>query len=204
MTAIDHTQPPARVVYDLDNRRRPQCPGTDLRAALPRGLPVTRGQAQGAGYTVGDQVQRIEDINAAIERMLAGQGRHSLDDVDLMTTDPEDIAERVRRAGIDRSAHLEMVNQRNGIQRKPTQAAAEQVRANGDAIVRAMRKRLDPAVTIVPAAADRGLTQHTDTAALLNTGSPEEIAAYRSLEPPRLQWRLGSAGASSGRPAIAR
>jgi hypothetical protein len=42
---------------------------------------------------------------------------------------------------------------------------------------------LSLAAKVVQTAADRGLTQHTDTATLLNQGAPEVIEAYRNLGP---------------------
>jgi hypothetical protein len=184
MTAIDHTQRPARIVYDLEDRVLP-----DVSPRQPSGplyiedFLALATSLKAAGYDVGDQVQRIEDINAAIDAMLAGQGSHSLDDIDLMTAETDDIAERLRQAGIDRAANLEIINQRNGFAHSLARAAADQVRAYSDQIIKAMRKRFDPAVKVVKAAAERGLTQHTNMAELVDLAAPEVIEAYRALGP---------------------
>lgn len=181
MTTIDHTQRTARVVYDLEDRVTPQQPISG--PLYLEDFLALAANLKAAGHTVGDEVERIEDINDAVNRMLDGQAQHSLDGVDLMTAEPADIAERVRQAGIDRATHLEILRQRDGLQHRLARAAADSVRAGSDAIVQAMRKRFDPAVKVVQTAAQRGLTQHTNMAELLDIAAPEVIQAYRALGP---------------------
>jgi hypothetical protein len=181
VTAIDHTQRPARIVHQLDDRIPDQPPHRGI--LYVEDFLALAANLEEAGYPVGDQVQRIQDINAAINQMLADLERDPLADVDLMATDPTDIAERLRQAGLNRTAQLDIVRQRDGAQNRLAAAAAAQVGANSDDIVKAMRKRFDPAVKIVQTAADHGLTQHTDTTVLLNAGTTEAIEAYRNLGP---------------------
>lgn len=183
MTAIDHSQRPARIVYDIPDRVIPQSAPISGPLYIEDFLALA-ANLRGAGYDVGDEVERVEAINTAVDVMLsAEQSGHWLADIDLMTADPEDVAQRVRQAGIDRAAQMELFNQRNGFQHRLARAAADSLRANSDAVVKAMRKRFDPAVKVVQTAAERGLTQHTNMAELLDIAAPEVIAAYRALGP---------------------
>ncbi|SDY96050.1 hypothetical protein SAMN05661080_05141 [Modestobacter sp. DSM 44400] len=183
MTAIDHSQRAARVVTEMHDRIAPE-PST--QPAGPLFLEDFLGLASNlrdAGLSGGEEMQRIEDINAAIERMLAAQPGSPLQGMDLMTADPDEIAQRIRQAGIDRAAQMETVNVRNGFQHTLAKSAAAHLRADSDRVVREMRKRFDPAVKFVQAAAKRGLTEHSDMTVLLDMGAPDVIAAYRALGP---------------------
>jgi hypothetical protein len=66
-----------------------------------------------------------------------------------------------------------------------------------------MRRKFDTAAKIVKTAVDLGLNAHTDTAALLDTGAPEEIAAYRAL-PAAVAELNGIAGLRNQLTTVAR
>src|SRR4051794_2641857 len=90
MTAIDT----ARIVTDLTDCVIPDPqPGRFTGPLYVEDFLSLAANLQAAGYPIGDQMQRIQEINDAVDRMLAGQTQQSLDAIDLMAADPADVAE---------------------------------------------------------------------------------------------------------------
>lgn len=179
MTTVDYSQPHPRIVHELPDRL-PEHRTPPVRVLFLDDFLALASNLRAAGYEPGDQVQRIEAVSDAVEKVLV---HNPLADVDLMTADPAVIADAVRQAGIAQAASMEIVRQRDGLQHQLARSAADHMAAGSDAVVKAMRKRWDPAVKTVKIAAERGLTQRTNTTALLDTGTPEAIEAYRNLGP---------------------
>lgn len=182
MTTMDHSRSYARPVHDLPAELRviDQPPRRRTALHLNEVLAFT-ANLTAAGYNTGDAIERIEAINDAVDRL--GATRSPLDTIDLATAQPEDIAEQVRQVGMTRAAEEAIYRVRDGLQFKLAAAAADHLKAESDRIVRAMRKRFDPAAATVQAASAAGLTQHTDTTRLLDTAPAEVIDAYRALAP---------------------
>jgi hypothetical protein len=141
------------------------------------GLVATLNEA---GYNTGDVVSKVEAIAAALDTDLAPDSRRRPPE-DLIGRDPAEVVALVRQSGIEAATRLEILNARNDFDRQLARDGAAALHAQSDAIVEAMRSTFDPALAQVRAAADAGLTPHTDTTALLATGSTAAIKAYRNL-----------------------
>lgn len=136
-----------------------------------------------AGYDVGPVVAKVDAITAAVDEVVNGDVDRFLNGVDLVNLDPLDVAERVRRAGIDFAAHRELVHARDVARKHIAESAAAALRDGSDSVIAAMRKSFDPALKVVQQARAKGLTPITDTTALLNDADSDTIAAYRALGP---------------------
>ncbi len=180
---VDVSRPLARVVYGdpVDRVVDPPTNPAPWRVELPELLALA-ANLTAAGYPVGDVVDRIEAIGAAITVATTPDAGRWLTG-DLLALGPDVVADRVRQAGIDQAAYLEMARVRTDVEHRLAADAAASLRDGSDKIIVAMRKKFDPAVTVVQAAADAGLTPHTDTSALLDTAAPAVIEAYRKLGP---------------------
>lgn len=134
------------------------------------------------GYHPGDVVTRIEAITAALDAAANPDPARWLTG-DLVSLDPAAVVERTRQAGLDLACWREMARVRTDVEARLAADAAAALRESSDGIIARMRKRFDPAVKVVRAAADAGLTPHTDTAQLLDTAPGDVITAYRDLAP---------------------
>lgn len=135
-----------------------------------------------AGYDTGDQVARINAIRDAVAQAINPDRPGQFPD-DLLTLDPADIAQRVRAAGIERAAKLEIAQQADALDLRLAHSAVAGLTDRANGIVTAMGKAWTPALKKVHAAAAAGLTPDTDAASLAETGTPAAITAYRDLGP---------------------
>ncbi len=183
MTTLDHARELARVVYGdpVDRVVDPPVNRARWRVELPELLALA-ANLDAAGYPVGDVITKVEAISTAVTVAVTPDAGRWLTG-DLLALGPDVVADRVRQAGLDQAAYIEMARVGTDVEHRLAADAAASLRENSDKIIIAMRKKFDPAVTVVQAAADAGLTPHTDTAALLDTAEPAVIEAYRALGP---------------------
>jgi len=162
---------------ELEPQHRAQWRVVELNDVLALG-----GRLRDAGYDVGDVLDKVDAVTAAIDAALGYDKRKYLSD-DLLEVAPEAVAERVRQAGLDLVGHLEMARARQDFDQRLAVDAVTSLRAHGDSIVAAMRRQFDPALKVVQAAAATGLTPHTNVQTLADAADTKVISAYRALGP---------------------
>lgn len=183
MTMIDHSRRAARIVYDLPDQPLPVAPsrpslfGVDVNEVLALAATLTA-----AGYDAGPVPKRAASIWDAVSAAAANPARHL--DAALIDLDPADVVERLHRV----AAELATVGQHEqraeqSVNRQLAASTIEAMRGDADRLIVQMRAEFDPAVKVVETAAAAGLLPTTDAALLAETGTPEQIAAYRKLGP---------------------
>lgn len=135
-------------------------PGTDLAADLER------IEARAAAISAG--------VDYSLTRQLEG---------DLLSLTPEELRLRVQSASHDRAAAQCLTQQ--GVlvpfEAKLQAEATALLTKHADAVVVAQRKAFAKQIKVIEKAHAAGLSNATDPATLLESGTPEQIAAYRDL-----------------------
>lgn len=174
---------PAIVVYDMPRSDRfvpPQPRHGPVR--LPELMALAMA-LRSDGHDVGDAFAKVEAISAAVDAELGGYApsRHLADD--LLTMNPEEVAQGLRRCALDMIAQQEMLRVRDDLETRLVATATTAVRAVSDSIIHRMRVPFDTAVKAVQEAADRGIAPNTDATAVLETADAATLSAYRGLAP---------------------
>lgn len=173
----------ARVVTDLEHQvqQAPHNPG-------PPELNEVIQLAEQMRILTGDSLTPVLDriwaaadaIDQAEVRIMSG----GIQSDDLLDVAPDVITARVLASCHDRAAREALAHQnawhfRDALARSAGTALAD----TADQVVAALRSDFDKQVKVIEAAAKLGITEHTEDAELLATGTDAQIAAYRALPP---------------------
>ena len=133
-----------------------------------------------AGYPVGDTFAKADQIVATV--LAAITSEPSVADLGI-DSDPAEVAERIRQAGVNRANAAAMSDVFRGFEYRLAATASAALNEQADQIVAAMHREFDPALEAVQIAHGAGLAPTTDTAGLLESAPPKVIDAYRRLGP---------------------
>lgn len=138
------------------------------------------------GYPVPKVLERIDALDvAATAAMATNASAQQLDSDNVVDRDPQDVADLIQRSttyqAVQLAAPMAVVNTLWGFQHKLAILAAQAFATGSDLVVKRMRTEFDEAVATVRTAHTAGITPNTDSADLLNTGTPAAITAWREL-----------------------
>ena len=170
----------ARIVHERPDESpflhyQPRTGPLELQELL--GLVATLNDA---GYGPGDVLAKVDAISTALDTMVIPDPSRYMPQ-DLIDRAPAEVADLVRQAGIDRAAQADIVWARDDLNTRLARDGAASLLDKSDAVITAMRSTFDPALAQVRAAADAGLTPHTDTGDLLASANTATLKAYRGL-----------------------
>lgn len=170
------------VVHELEDQRKFLPP---QRASFPLALNDFMGLAEAlieGGYDIGAVLTKIGAVRDALDAALVlDEGKYLT--ADLLSMEPQAVAEALRQAGLDMAAHEQMSRVHTQYDGRLAKAAAANLKAESNRIIAAMRKRFEPALKVVRTAVEAGLTPSSEPAALLASAPQNVIDAYRALGP---------------------
>ena len=144
---------------------------------LPEFLAVAANLTE-SGYDVGPEVEKVEALQRAAQEAIS-EADHLPND--LLAMDPADVAHQFRQVAVNRATQISLAGSLHGFENRLSRAAAASLVARSDTLVKAMRKPFDQNLKAVATAHRVGLTPDVDGATLADTGTSEQIAAYRVL-----------------------
>lgn len=139
-------------------------------------------QLAAAGYKTPAVFEKAHKITEGM-RAAINEERYIPEPETLYNLTPEEAGELLRNATVNR-VNREAARQMWGnFDARLATGARKALNETSADLVKAMRQKFNSAAAIVKLAAEAGLSESTDPAALLNSGSPAALAVYRDLGP---------------------